>query len=68
MSPNSHHYTIVLQLIRQTHNNPYHLFLDISDCSTLFLQTHFTNEKKLKIFVGQLKTKNNFAAENVTLD
>ena len=44
MSPNSHHYTIVLQLIRQTHNNPYHLFLDISDCSTLFLQTHFTNK------------------------
>ena len=41
MSPNSHHYTIVLQLIRQTHNNPYHLFLDISDCSTLFLHKSF---------------------------
>ena len=45
------HYTIVLQLIRQTHNNPYHLFLDISDCSTLFLQTNFTNKlKKTKNF------------------
>ena len=41
MSPNSHHYAIVLQLIRQTHNNPYHLFLDISDCSTLFLYKSF---------------------------